>query len=46
MFTVQSCERVLEYFALSNTETPGISKKHIFKVKETEESGRNITWPG
>lgn len=43
MFTVPSFERMLKYFALSNIETPGISKKHIFKVKQTEESSKNST---
>lgn len=35
---------MLEYFASGNTETPGISKKPIFKVKQIEASSRNITW--
>lgn len=33
MFTVHSCESMLQYFALSNTETPGISKKAHFQSK-------------
>lgn len=37
---------VLEYLALSNTETPGISEKPVFKEKQTEESSGTVTPSG